>query len=164
MPARAPRRMAGVALAVLALVLSSVSASAPASAAPVGAPVILFPAFHLTKLSVTVHNQTTAPECPRSGRFEDWYRNSHPSRTFNQVCQDKLLTLRYDRDPAKPMPSRFSDQPGVDAVSRTTDGPAALPSTSRCMTGWSRRGTCGTRASASRPGTTGGSPLQVSSH
>ena len=28
-------------------------------------PVVLFPAFHLTKLLVTVRNQTVAPECPR---------------------------------------------------------------------------------------------------
>ena len=128
---RARRRMAGVVLAVSALVLSSVSAVAPAAAAPARAPVILFPAFHLTRLSVTVHNQTTAPECPRSGRFEDWYRNSHPSRTFNQVCQDRLLTLRYDGDSAKPMPSRFSNQRGVDVrvknYGRTDSAPLYEP-------------------------------------
>ncbi|MGP4015855.1 lipase/acyltransferase domain-containing protein [Saccharopolyspora sp. 5N708] len=104
-------RGAGIALAaVLALVASSVAASAAA----VSAPVVLFPAFHLTKLAVAVRDQATAPECPRSGRFEDWYHNDHPSTSFNQVCQDKLLTLRYDPDPAKPMAARFTEQPGVD--------------------------------------------------
>jgi lecithin-cholesterol acyltransferase len=76
-------------------------------------PVVLFPAFHLTKLLVTVHDQTAAPECPRSGSFEDWYRNDHPSTIFNQVCQDKLLTLRYNPNPSIPMPQRFSNQQGV---------------------------------------------------
>ena len=76
-------------------------------------PVVLFPAFHLTKLQVTVHDQVVAPECPRSGSFEDWFRNDHPSATFNQVCQDKLLTLRYSANPATPMPGRFSNQQGV---------------------------------------------------
>jgi lysophospholipase-3 len=76
-------------------------------------PVVLFPAFHLTKLQVTAHDQAAAPECPRSGGFEDWFRNDHPSATFSQVCQDKLLTLRYDADASKPMPERFSNQPGV---------------------------------------------------
>ncbi|GAA1877812.1 hypothetical protein GCM10009753_01070 [Streptantibioticus ferralitis] len=86
-----------------------------ASASPSGrTPVVLFPAFHLTKLKVRVHHQTAAPGCPRSGGFEDWYRNDHPSRLFSQVCQDKLLTLRYDANPSKPMASRFSNQPGVD--------------------------------------------------
>jgi lecithin-cholesterol acyltransferase len=76
-------------------------------------PVVLFPAFHLTKLQVTVHDQVAAPECPRSGSFEDWFRNDHPSATFSQVCQDKLLTLRYEPSPSTPMPQRFSDQQGV---------------------------------------------------
>lgn len=76
-------------------------------------PVVLFPAFHLTKLQVTVHDQEVAPECPRLGGFEDWFRNDHPSATFSQVCQDKLLTLRYDAAASKPMSERFSNQPGV---------------------------------------------------
>ena len=47
-------------------------------------PVVLFPAFHFTKLEVTVHNQTVAPGCPRSGAFQDWYQNPHPSKAFSQ--------------------------------------------------------------------------------
>ena len=76
-------------------------------------PVVLFPAFHFTKLNITVSNQITDPECPRSGTFQDWYQNDHPSSTFSQVCRDELLTLRYNPDPAIPMPHRFSEQPGV---------------------------------------------------
>ena len=75
-------------------------------------PVVVFPAFHFTKLLVTVNGQTTAPGCPTSGTFEDWFLND-TSTTFSQVCQDKLLTLVYDGNPAKPMAQRFSDQPGV---------------------------------------------------
>lgn len=76
-------------------------------------PVVLFPAFHFTKLGVTVNNQTVAPNCPRSGSFEDWFLNDHPSTTFSQVCRDKLMTLRYDANRKEPMPERFSNQRGV---------------------------------------------------
>lgn len=76
-------------------------------------PVVLFPAFHFTKLRVTVNNQTVAPNCPRSGSFEDWFLNDHPSTTFSQVCRDKLMTLRYDANRTEPMPERFSNQRGV---------------------------------------------------
>jgi lecithin-cholesterol acyltransferase len=55
---------------VLALI-----APAPANAATRSGsgltPIVLFPAFHLTRLLVTVHNQSTDPACPRSGTFED---------------------------------------------------------------------------------------------
>lgn len=104
-----------VAVAATLLVLAGCQAGGSGSAAggSTHTPVVLFPAFHLTKLLVTVHDQVAAPECPRSGSFEDWYRNDHPSATFNQVCQDKLLTLRYNPSPSVPMPQRFSDQQGV---------------------------------------------------
>jgi lecithin-cholesterol acyltransferase len=75
-------------------------------------PVVLFPGFHLTTLKVAVVGQSTAPGCPVSGTFEDFFPNSQPS-PFSQICKDKLLTLVYDADPAKPMPERFSNQPGV---------------------------------------------------
>ena len=97
---------------LLAAVLAT-PASASEAAAPGRTPVVLFPAFHFTKLLVTVHNQRVAPDCPTSGAFEDWYLNDHPSTTFSQVCQDKLLTLRYDRERDQPMPERFSNQTGV---------------------------------------------------
>ncbi len=76
-------------------------------------PVVLFPAFHFTKLLVTVRNQVVAPGCPRSGTFQDWFLNDHPSTRFSQVCEDKLLTLRYDRAGHKPMSQRFSNPRGV---------------------------------------------------
>ena len=105
---------ARIALPVAAVfVVLAIPASASEAATPGRTPVVLFPAFHFTKLLVTVHNQTVAPECPRSGSFEDWFLNDHPSMTFSQVCEDKLLTLRFDADREEPMPERFSNQPGV---------------------------------------------------
>ena len=74
---------------------------------------VLFPAFHFTKLAVTVRDQEVAPGCPRSGSFEDWFLNDHPSSTFSQVCQDKLLTLRYYADPGVPMSRRFHNPQGA---------------------------------------------------
>jgi len=76
-------------------------------------PVVLFPAFHFTKLLITAHSQTVAPDCPASGSFEDWFQNTSPSTTFSQVCEDRLMTLRYDASHKKPMPKRFSNQPRV---------------------------------------------------
>src|SRR5258708_5741390 len=106
----------GVAVAVTIvsfLLPSAAGASASLSGQAERTPVVLFPAFHFTKLLVTVRNQVVAPDCPRSGSFEDWYANDHPSTQFSQVCRDKLLTLRYDANPPKPMPHRFSNQRGV---------------------------------------------------
>ena len=76
-------------------------------------PVVVFPAFHFTKLKVKVQHQSVAPECPPSGTFEDWFPNNSPSTAFSQVCRDKLLTLVIDPDASKPMPERFANQPGV---------------------------------------------------
>ena len=58
-------------------------------------PIVLFPAWHFTRLAVTVHNQHVDPNCPGSGTFEDLV-NFDPGPTFSQVCRDELLTLRYD--------------------------------------------------------------------
>ena len=101
-----------VVVGLLALVVTGV-APLPATAQAGRTPVVLFPAYHLTRLGVTVHGQTAAPDCPRSGGFEYWFRNDHPSTAFSQTCQDRLLTLRYDPNPAKPMPARFTEQRGV---------------------------------------------------
>lgn len=101
-------------LTAVAAVVGLAGVTGPArAAAPQRTPVVLFPAYHLTRLQVTVDGQTTAPHCPRSGSFAFWYQNDRPSTAFSQACQDELLTLRYDPDPAKPMPRRFSEQPGV---------------------------------------------------
>ena len=106
----------GKTLLVALLAAIAVCASSGAAAPRRGhrlTPVVLFPAFHLTRLRVTVHNQTVAPTCPRSGSFEDWYENPHLSTRFSQVCRDELMTLRYNPSPKLSMPRRFSDPPGV---------------------------------------------------
>jgi lecithin-cholesterol acyltransferase len=104
----------GLLLIVAAIASLLLSASSSAVSRPRAlTPVVLFPAFHFTKLQVTVHNQTAAPGCPRSGSFQDWYQNPHPGRAFSQVCRDELLTLRYNPNPPVPMPKRFSNQRGV---------------------------------------------------
>jgi len=86
---------------------------APAMAKEGRTPIVLFPAFHFTRLLVTVNGQTVAPDCPASGSFTDFFLNDQPSTTFSQVCEDKLMTLRYNADPDVPMPQRFSNQVGV---------------------------------------------------
>jgi lecithin-cholesterol acyltransferase len=103
-------------LAVLALaVLAPGAAAAPSGGdrPTPRTPIVLFPAFHFTKLLVTVRNQAVDPRCPRSGTFEDWFLNDHPSTTFSQVCRDELMTLRYDQSSTRPVPERFSNQRGV---------------------------------------------------
>jgi lysophospholipase-3 len=104
-------------------------------------PVVVFPAFHFTKLEVTVRNQVVAPECPRSGTFEDWFLNDEPSTTFSQVCQDKLMTLRISN--RGPKSKRFQDQQGVTRRSRRpgtcATGTSAWPATTRASLP-----TCGT--------------------
>jgi lysophospholipase-3 len=42
--------------------------------------------------------------------------NPHPSTTFSPLCQDELLTLRYDAASHRPMRDRFSNQPGVSVT------------------------------------------------
>lgn len=90
-------------------------------------PVVVFPAFHFTKLSVQVVGQTAFPECPGSGHFEDWYLNPQPTQLFGQECRDKLLTLVYDPDPGKPFSQRFSDQPGVKVTIKNYGTTASAP-------------------------------------
>ena len=108
------RVAAAIVVTIISLLLPlAAGASTTSSGRTELPPVVLFPAFHFTRLLVTVHNQVVAPDCPRSGTFEDWFANNHPSTTFSQVCRDKLLTLRYDANPARPMPLRFSNQHGV---------------------------------------------------
>src|SRR5438874_2202058 len=110
---RSIRFSLSVMLAMAVALLSAPSASAAPRSSSV-TPIVLFPAFHFTKLQVTVRNQVAAPGCPRFGSFEDWFLNSSPSTSFSQVCQDELLTLRYRANPAMPMPLRFSNQRGVE--------------------------------------------------
>jgi lysophospholipase-3 len=105
--------LAGVLVAVALLVAAPASGSRDASRQGARTPVVMFPAYFFTTLRVTVHNQTVAPECPRSGSFRVFVLNDEPT-PFSKVCQMKLLTLRFDANPAKPMRLRFSDQRGVD--------------------------------------------------
>jgi hypothetical protein len=66
-------------LAAAAITLAAVSSSSAAPARPKAlTPVVLFPAFHFTKLEVIVRNQIAARGCPPSGSFEDYYQNPHP--------------------------------------------------------------------------------------
>ncbi|MGA5129759.1 lipase/acyltransferase domain-containing protein [Streptomyces olivoreticuli] len=94
-------------------------------------PVVLFPAFHLSKLAVTVDHRAAVPGCPRSGTFEDWYLNDRPGTAFSQVCRDRLLTLRYDARSSRPMATRFSEVPGVHVrlldYGRTSSAPFYEP-------------------------------------
>jgi lecithin-cholesterol acyltransferase len=111
------RRLMGL-VGVVALCVSMVVPATMARAdddgraQPGRTPIVIFPAFHFTKLQVRVRHQHTDSACPANGAFEDWFLNDQPS-AFNPVCQDELLTLRYAEGSRKAMPRRFSDQPGV---------------------------------------------------
>ena len=116
---RASKRI-GIVVAVVGLLLASRSAADGAgrqdacSAHPL-TPVILFPGWGATRLEVSVHGQSVAPECASSGVFEHTFFPP-PSVEFSQVCKDKLLTLVHHlaRGPAgDTAPPRVSEQPGV---------------------------------------------------
>jgi lysophospholipase-3 len=111
---RAMVALIGVVMAAALLVPAAATASLDPGRDSGRTPVIVFPAFHFTKLEVTVRNQVVAPECPRSGSFEDWFLNDNPSTTFSQVCQDKLMTLRISS--RGPKSKRYKDQQGVDVA------------------------------------------------
>jgi lecithin-cholesterol acyltransferase len=106
------RLMVGVVIAGLLLTAFPLGASARPSASSGLTPIVLFPAWHFTRLQVTVKHQRTDPACPSSGTFEDLVFFD-PGPPFSQVCRDELLTLRYDAKANKPMRLRFSEQPGV---------------------------------------------------
>ena len=101
-----------VAVVVAAMLLTASGASGHGQRRT---PVVMFPAYFFTTLKVTVHNQSVAPECPRSGSFRVFFLNDEPT-AFSTVCQMKLLTLRYSASRGKPMRLRFSDQRGVDVT------------------------------------------------
>jgi lecithin-cholesterol acyltransferase len=105
--------LVGIAAAAVLFAPSAANASLERQGASTRTPVVMFPAYFFTTLKVTVHQQTAAPECPSSGSFRVFFLNEEPS-DFSLVCQQKLLTMRYRANPAKPMPQRFSDQRGVD--------------------------------------------------
>lgn len=109
-------RTVSVAAVAVAVVASVLSTGASASPRPRGGaeltPIVLFPAYHFTRLLVTVHNQRVDSACPRSGSFEDFFPNPAPSTTFSQVCRDELMTLSYR--PHGAWQTRFGDPKGVD--------------------------------------------------
>jgi lysophospholipase-3 len=123
-----PWRLALVALAIVALLPAPVAAKPKTTEGLT--PIVLFPAWHFTRLTFSVHNQRTDPSCPASGTFEDLVLGD-PGPTFDQVCRDELSTLRYDNNPHKPMRLRFSEQPGVSVsiadFGRTESAPAYEP-------------------------------------
>jgi lysophospholipase-3 len=90
---RLPARASLVAVTALLLGLAAMTALVASSSLAATkrpkplTPVVLFPAFHFTKLEVTVHNQTVAPGCPRSGNFEDYYENPHPSTRSRRYAE-----------------------------------------------------------------------------
>jgi lecithin-cholesterol acyltransferase len=101
-----------VVAAVLVLAALPMVASARQKQSGGLTPIVIFPAWHFTRLEVTVRNQQVDPACPSSGAFEDLLFFD-PGPPFSQVCRDELLTLRYDTNPNKPMRLRFSEQHGV---------------------------------------------------
>ncbi|TQS20837.1 lipase/acyltransferase domain-containing protein [Microbispora sp. KK1-11] len=116
-----------VALVLSVATLRMFAGAAAAQSIPPRTPIVLFPAFHFTRLMVNVQKQQVDPSCPASGSFEDWYPNPTPSPTFSRVCMDKLMTLRYDGDPSLHMPDRFSNQRGVTVTMSDYGTTASAP-------------------------------------
>jgi lecithin-cholesterol acyltransferase len=102
-------RIAACLAAIALLMPTAVTAK---SSDPGVTPIVLFPAWHFTQLTVTVKDQTVDPSCPASGTFEDLVFGN-PGPTFSQLCRDELLTLRYDGNTHKPIRLRFHEQHGV---------------------------------------------------
>jgi lecithin-cholesterol acyltransferase len=108
-------RVFGVVVATVALAGLVLSAGASASKPRHEGgltPIVVFPAYHFTRLLVTVHHQRVDPACPRSGSFEDFFPNPSPSTTFSQICRDELMTLSYR--PHGAWESRFANAKGVN--------------------------------------------------
>src|SRR2546421_11788355 len=100
-PTAAPAGVGGAASCFVAAVVAMLlllPAAASGTVRAVGhagrTPVVFFPGYSTTKLEVGVRNQVAAPDCPRSGKFEDFF-GAPASTTFSQICRDRLLTLRY---------------------------------------------------------------------
>jgi lecithin-cholesterol acyltransferase len=105
--------LVGIAVAMVLFAPATAKASLQRPSAGARTPVVVFPAYFFTTLKVTVHHQTVAPECPSSGSFRVFFLNDEPT-AFSLLCQQKLLTMRYQPNPTKPMRQRFRDQRGVD--------------------------------------------------
>jgi lysophospholipase-3 len=88
-------------VAALMLLMPAIFMPGTAAAKPAGpgvTPIVLFPAWHFTRLTFTVKHQTTDPNCPRSGTFEDLVFVD-PGPAFSQVCRDELMARRHRLDP-----------------------------------------------------------------
>jgi len=115
-------------VAVLGLAVSAgagATPTAPPTASQGLTPIVLFPAYHFTRLRVDVHNQRADPACPNSGSFEDYFPNPAPSTTFSQVCKDELMTLSYRPNGA--WQTRFRDPQGVDVEIEDYGSVASAP-------------------------------------
>jgi len=113
-------------LALVAFALpASANASKPGDDGSALTPIVLFPAYHFTRLLVTVHNQRVDSSCPRSGSFEDFFPNAEPSTTFSQVCRDELMTLSYRPNGA--WQTRVRDPGGVDVQIEDYGSVASAP-------------------------------------
>jgi lecithin-cholesterol acyltransferase len=118
--------IAASAFVLVGLVLAAgAGASRPTNRQGARTPIVLFPAYHFTRLLVGVHNQRVDPACPRSGSFEDFFPNPAPSTTFSQVCRDELMTLSYRAHGS--WQQRFSDPKGVDVSIADYGSTASAP-------------------------------------
>src|SRR4029450_13889490 len=107
--------LGGVFVAATLLVSATANGSSGKSRERARTPVVMFPAYFFTTLRVTVHHQTLAPECPRSGSFRVFFLNDEPPN-FSPLCQRKLLRLTCAAKSGRPMSRRFSDQHSVDVA------------------------------------------------
>jgi lecithin-cholesterol acyltransferase len=117
--------LASIAVIVGLVLVGSAGASPPAKGRSARTPIVLFPAYHFTRLLVRVHDQTVDSACPRSGSFEDFFPNAAPSTTFSQVCRDELMTLSYR--PHGAWQERFRDPKGVDVSIEDYGSTASAP-------------------------------------
>lgn len=90
-------------------------------------PVVFFPGYATSRLKVVVRGQTSYPDCPRNGSFEDGLTGVPVLGPFTQVCRDKLLTLRYHADRRGPMQRRFTRPHGVRVTLINNGQPSNAP-------------------------------------
>src|SRR3981081_4540390 len=80
-------------LLIVGLLAATLLPSAASAAAKPGlTPIVLFPAYHLTRLRVDVHNQTVDRKFDPSGTFEYWFQNPQPSPRFQPQCREPSRT------------------------------------------------------------------------
>ena len=154
------RRLTGALAAVamiVGVVLVPMSAASADDDRPGGrTPVVLFPAWHFTRLKVTVHNQRVDPICPRSGTFEDLvYFDPGPDVLAGLPRRAAHAPLRPGSH--KPMRLRFSEQPGRDGLDRRLRPDRERAVLRADVRRRSRRPAIGATATSASPATTPGS-------